>query len=222
MKTVIQDLLEKARDSLRKGEYSQLLSEVSHILALESQNIQAKELKAYALINQGDFDSGLKLLREVALHPNAPASALYEYGSLLLANDKASEAKTLLERAQKQLPNTFEILHDLATANAKLGHKQEALRQYEQAAQINPISSELFFNIGRIHDELFNEEKALICYQKSVEINPSFIDPWINMGIDLSLLRRYKESLSCYQKALVLNPAHDFLYCNIIQNEINL
>ena len=222
MKPAIQELLEKARDSLRKGEYSQLLSEVSNILALEPQNILGKELQAYALINLGDFDSGLKLLREVALHTNAPASALYEYGSLLLANDKASEAKAVLERAQKQLPNIFEILHDLATANAKLGHKQEALRQYEQAAQINPISSELFFNIGRIHDELFHEEKAIICYQKSVEINPSFIDSWINMGIDLSLLKRYEESLSCYQKALALNPKHDFLYGNCIQNEMHL
>ncbi|QWD35556.1 tetratricopeptide repeat protein [Polynucleobacter paneuropaeus] len=222
MEPVIQELLQKARDSLLKGEYAQLLSEASNIITLESQNIKAKELKAYALINLGDCDGGIRLLREVALHPNAPVSALYEYGSLLLAKDNASEAKAILERAQNQLPNTFEILHDLATANAKLGLKQEALKQYEQAAQINPNSAELFFNIGRLHDELFHEEKALACYQRSIDIDPSFIDPWINMGINLSLLKRYEESLGCYQKALVLNPAHDFLYGNSIQNEMYL
>jgi len=144
MKSVIQELLEKARDSLLKGDYSQLMSYVTQALAIESQNIQAKELKAYALINLGEFNNGFELLKWVALHPNAPISALYEYGSLLLAQDNASEAKAILERAQNQLPNSFEILHDLATANAKLGLKQEALRQYERAAQINPTSADLF------------------------------------------------------------------------------
>jgi predicted O-linked N-acetylglucosamine transferase (SPINDLY family) len=118
----------------------------------------------------------------------------------------------VLEKAFKLNPKTFEIAHDLATAYAALGRREEAIDLYQKAAAINQNSSELFYNIGRLYDDLYKEKEAIEFYQKAFEINPRFVEPLINIGTNLMVLGRDFEALQYFDKAFGLNPDFPYLY----------
>jgi len=211
MKTKIHKLLSNARIALQKGQLelsSQLLLE---ILQTEPDNFLAKELLAYVCGSQGDQDQARQLLKEVVADANAPLSALYEYGSILL-NINPRDAVLPLERAFRIAPNSFEVLHDLATAYACVGLKQEAVEKFSVAARINPNSSELFYNLGCLHDDLHNPIKANACYQKAMEIDSLFAKPRINLALNLNQVGRFEESIVLLQEALAIEPKADFIF----------
>ncbi|MBT8621680.1 tetratricopeptide repeat protein [Polynucleobacter paneuropaeus] len=216
------NLLPQAIADFQAGNFRKAQLAVEKILTAEPLNWAAKELLAYLYANQGESSKALGLLKEITDHPQSSVSALYEYGSLLIAESKPNDAIPLLEKALAQMPNSFEVLHDLATALAKVGRKTEALEQFQQAAKINGESSELFYNVGRLHDDLYQEEEAIACYKKSLMLSPDYVQSWINLGVDLSRAKKYDESQNCFKRALEIDPNVDFLLGDSIQAEMNM
>ncbi|MBT8603898.1 tetratricopeptide repeat protein [Polynucleobacter paneuropaeus] len=218
----ISNLLSQAIADFRAGHFTGAKAAVEKVLDLEPLNLGAKELLAYVYANEGENSKALRLLKEITDHPQSSVSALYEYGSLLIAESRPNDAIPLLEKALAQMPNSFEVLHDLATALAQSGRKIEALERYQQAARLNSGSTELFYNVGRLHDELFQEDEAITCYRKSLELNPANLKSWINLGVDLSKAKKYDESERCFKKALAIDPRVDFLLGDSIQAQMNM
>jgi len=216
------NLLSKAIADFQAGHFTNAKIVAEKVLDLDPLNVKAKELLAYVYANQGEPSKALDLLKELADDVTCSVYALYEYGSLLLLEAKTEDAIPVLERALKQLPNSFEVLHDLATALAQVGRKIEALERYQQAAKINGESSELFYNVGRLHDDLYQEQEAITCYKKSLALNPDYIQSWINLGVDLSRAKKYDESHGCFKRALEINPNVDFLLGDSIQADMNM
>ncbi|MBT8573499.1 tetratricopeptide repeat protein [Polynucleobacter paneuropaeus] len=218
----ISNLLSQAIADFRAGHFTGAKAAVEKVLDLEPLNLGAKELLAYVYANEGENSKALRLLKEITDHPQSSVSALYEYGSLLIAESRPNDAIPLLEKALAQMPNSFEVLHDLATALAQVGRKIEALERYQQAAKINSESSELFYNVGRLHDDLYQEEEAIACYKKSLMLSPGYVQSWINLGVDLSRAKKYDESQNCFKRALEIDPNVDFLLGDSIQAEMNI
>lgn len=221
MNSQTQELLLSATQALRDGQLGFSEKVLLKILDADPHSIAAKELLAYVYGGQGKQLRSQELLSEVANNPNAPLSALYEYGSLLLGVSP-QEAIEPLERALRIESNSFEVLHDLATAYANVGKKQEAIDLYVRAAEMNPNSPELFYNLGCLHDELFNSEKANTCYQKSLNLDPTFTKPRINLGLNLNKVGKFSEGLSLLEGALAIEPNLDFIFGNVLHAKMQL
>jgi predicted O-linked N-acetylglucosamine transferase (SPINDLY family) len=221
MSSQTQELLFSARQAFQEGRLTNSEQILLKLLAANPQNILAKELLAYVYAGQGDESRAQKILSEIVCDPEAPLSALYEYGALLLgiSPQKAIEP---LERAFKAAPQSFEVLHDLATAYACVGRKKDAVEKYDLAAQINPHSSRLFYNLGRLYDELLDSEKANACYRKALDLDPKFVKPRINLGLNLNQAGRFSEGLSMLEYALAIEPDVDFIFGNLLHAKMQL
>ncbi|MBT8562335.1 hypothetical protein G6717_07090 [Polynucleobacter paneuropaeus] len=221
MSSNVTELLSKASAAFQKGQLELSGQLLLGILKTEPGNLAAKELLAYVCGTQGDQYQALQLLKEVVDQPNSTLSALYEYGSLLL-NASPQEAIEPLERAFRLQPNSFEVLHDLATAYAHVGRRKDAINKYEAAVRINRDSYELFYNLGRLHDELLNSEKANACYAKSLAINPQYVKSLINLALNLNQSGRFDEGIALLEQVLALEPNADFIFGNWLHSKMQL
>jgi len=207
--------LEKVRHLMEEGEFSIALEKLKNLNNIYPQNTKIKEYIGYTCYGLGNKKDGDIWLKNAAEKEDCSASTLYEYGSLLL-EESPNSAKLYLERALKKNPESFEVLHDLASACALSGDKERALDLYLQASQIKLDSAELVYNIARIYDEKKKEAKAIEYYRIAVQLDPSFVSAWINLGLDLNYFGLYEESIECLKKALTLSPQHDLIFGDYI------
>ena len=158
MTNSIEAILLEAKNQFQKRNFEGSVDLLTKI-PLGIRNLQVLELLAYSYGNLGDLSKAIELLNKLSKDPRCPVTALYEYGSLMLQRGgKNIEAIHILERALKNAPQSFEILHDLASAYALEGRKEDALEKYLMAYKIKPNSSELLYNIGRIYDDFFSRK----------------------------------------------------------------
>jgi tetratricopeptide (TPR) repeat protein len=88
-------------------------------------------------------------LREKAEREPASFTANLDLGKILMTDGKSREATPYLERAEQLSSNQSqhaqaELHHLLATAQEKLGHSLEAVREYQRAAELDPNEAYLF------------------------------------------------------------------------------
>jgi predicted O-linked N-acetylglucosamine transferase (SPINDLY family) len=218
----IYELLDRARESLKIGNFEESRKWSKQALFIESANNQAKELLAYCEHGLGNKSEAMKLYKELILNPACSISILYEYGSVLIESGLQFDAIMQLERALKLAPTSFEILHDLATAYALAGKNKEAIEKYRLASQINPNSSELFYNLGCLHDEVAEISMANECYRRSISLDSYPVESLINLGINQIRMGNPIEGQSILQEALKINPEANFIYGDLKHSKMNV
>ena len=216
------DLFRSAQRALENGLFEDVVSKANRVLAIEPNNIQAMELIAYGFGNQGDTKRALFFLSQVVKSPKASGSALYEYGSALIEENKLGDGIKCLERALILLPTSYEVLLDLGAAYAKQGHQTKAIEKLEQAIVLRNDAYEAYFNIGRLYDECNQYQKGIEYYQKTLEIKKDFFPALVNMAVDLILLKDWEGGLKYFKKAETLHPRAEFLFGEIMQAELYL
>jgi len=169
-------------------------------------NPKANELLAYIQSNQGNDELSHQYLLKACQNNKGSASAFYYLGSSFLKKNQFSEAKECFLEALNKAGDFFEGLHDLATACASLGEKEDALVYYQKALVLKDDSYELFYNIGKIFDELKRHEQALDAYERAIRLNPHFPEAWFNKASALNDLKRYEEALHAFRKSLDIQP----------------
>jgi predicted O-linked N-acetylglucosamine transferase (SPINDLY family) len=217
----MQDLLSRAAKDLSEGKLVSSKTILLQALNMDPCSIAVKELLAYVYGRQGDLKIAELLLKEVIEEPQAPLSALYEYGSLLL-DEFPEVAIRPLERALQIEPNSFEVLHDLATAYARVGRRKEAIEKYFAASAINNNSSELFYNIGRLFDEVFDHGKANEFYKKSLAIDPTFVGSQTNFGLNLCRAGLQEEGIRLLESALRIQPNIDYIFGDLMHAKMQI
>jgi predicted O-linked N-acetylglucosamine transferase (SPINDLY family) len=216
----IASLLGEAETAYVLGNISVARQTLYKILSDNPENARANELFAYIVGNENTSTSrqdAVRYLRVASRQDDCSAKCLYELGSILLEDGhELDEALLLFMRAEKLVPLSFEILHDLATVHAKMGREKLALQKYIQASQIKKDSAELLYNIAKLYDNAFDYKNAIIYYDKAIEIAPNFIEAIINRSNNSLALGDYLQALTFANRAYALNPNADYLYGHIV------
>jgi predicted O-linked N-acetylglucosamine transferase (SPINDLY family) len=176
------------------------------IIESDSCNSKANELLAYIASNQGNHELAHQLLSRACQEKEASANAFYYLGDSFLKKNQFQESKECFTEALNKAGDFFEGLHDLATACASLGEKEDALFWYQKALTINNDSYELFYNLGKIFDELKRHSQALDAYERSIMLKPDFAEAWFNKGCALNDLKRYQEALEAFRASIAIQP----------------
>jgi len=176
------------------------------IIEVDFSNSKANELLAYVESNQGNHELAHQLLMRACQDKQASANAFYYLGSSFLKKNQFQDAKDCFTKALNKAGDFFEGLHDLATACASLGEKEDALVYYQKALALRNDSYELFYNIGKIFDELKRHERALDAYDHAIRLNPNFAEAWFNKASALNDLKRYPEAIEAFRKAIDIQP----------------
>jgi tetratricopeptide (TPR) repeat protein len=101
---------------------------------------------------------------------------------------------------------SFEVLHNLGLAYAKLLLHTDAVQQFGLANDINPDSYELHTNWGASLKNLGLFKESLAHLSKAAEIEPKDSNIWLNRGVTLDALNLPEQAIESYDTALQINP----------------
>jgi protein O-mannosyl-transferase len=115
-----------------------------------------------------------------------------------------------------------EMAHfNLGNAFLQKGRMEEAIAQYQKAAQINPDYAEAHYNLGTALLQKGSVDEAIVHFQKTLQIKPGFVKTHYNLGTALLQKGRADEAIVHFQKALLINPddadAHNNLGFALLQ-----
>ncbi|HZY18587.1 MAG TPA: tetratricopeptide repeat protein [Ramlibacter sp.] len=210
----IPQLLAIGEQSFRSGNHAAARSIFEQILATQPRHSRASECLAYILGRAGQGQAAQRLLEVACEDPDCSAEALYYLGASYLHQDRAPLAIPCFERALRKAGDFFEGLHELGTAQSRVGDFAGALSSYQQAARLNPKSFQAHFNLGRMHDELRQFAAAADSYGRAIALQPDFAPAWSNRGIARSELQQHTQALADHEQATRLDPGDPEAWTN--------
>ena len=185
-KTLLEELISKTQDKLRKNELKTQLDEVNAALL----GLQTKRLR--------------QTLKDADLPPE---ETLIANGRKRLQPQQVNSIKKVIAEL-KTLP-PFASVQDLLTlGNAYYYAEQfkDAKDTYDKILNLNPDEPATLTNRGVTYDELGRYDKALADYNRSLELEPDDSVALTNRGVTYRHLKRYDEALADYNRALELRP----------------
>ncbi len=120
----------------RSGESAKAISVFDAALALDANDFAAKEGKALALMENGDFETPVMLLDEVIKADPARWRALNAMGILFSIRDMQAEAQSYFEAALKQNPSSPTIHNNMGLSLALAKQYDEAIANLIKASHL--------------------------------------------------------------------------------------
>jgi tetratricopeptide (TPR) repeat protein len=82
--------------------------------------------------------------------------------------------------------NLAAYYNNLADADAKSGKPDDAVKAYEQAAQLNPAgASQYYYNMGAVFTNAGRLDEAIVAFDKSIAADPAKADAYYQKGVNL-------------------------------------
>ncbi|MHA1299417.1 MAG: tetratricopeptide repeat protein [Candidatus Helarchaeota archaeon] len=138
----------------------------------------------------------------------------------LLFEKKYEKAIKIFKKILKSRPNDIGIRKSIGIAYFELGNYQNALKNFQIAAEIEDSDSELWSYIGKVYIIKNEKEKALWCFQKAIEIDKDMIDEefqdLIGFGIEKKIKSLKNEGIIPIDPDL--EPKH--IVCNNCKKKI--
>ncbi len=148
------------------------------------------------------------------------ASAWSNFGNLILDQNKPDEALIHFRFAQVLAPDRATIMHDTATALARLGRLEEAVVAYRASLALDGQSAMCWNNLGWVLFQLGRPNEAIDKFRRSIALSPDLPEP--HMCLAMTLLRlgqfgegwreyewRWKSSAQQFAKKLRTEPQWD-------------
>ena len=173
------EMYQQALAALRAGNPTGAEQFLRAILKIKPNHIGALNLLTAALIQLSRYDEAERCA-QLALETNARSDVtFYNYGIILKALKRPSEALQLFNRALAINPNVADSFNNRGTVLNELRRHAEALSDFDRAISINPDYAEAFFNKGNTLLALGSQEAALTAYNRAVTLRPSFTEAWL-------------------------------------------
>jgi tetratricopeptide (TPR) repeat protein len=118
------------------------------------------------------YDKAIKL-NNFSGEPTLNAECHYQRGSILILEERWTEAARDFERALESDSSHYWAHIALANTYYELNKTQEAILLLEKAIELEPNKKQAYRNLGKIHQAIFEYEAALSMYYKALEIDPN-------------------------------------------------
>jgi len=119
-----------------------------------------------------------------------------------------AEAISWFDRAIESDPTMAYAWHDRGMCLRELGNDEEALRNFDTAAELMPAEEELLISradmlkrIGILRGQKNVIDAAVMAYNKVLEINPNRVDAWNNLGMCMKELGNNELSRRYYDRS---------------------
>jgi WD40 repeat protein/tetratricopeptide (TPR) repeat protein len=92
---------------------------------------------------------------------------------------------------------------------------QEALKVYQQLAELMPTEPMVWHHLGYTHDKSGEPEKAIAAYSRAIDLDPKDAVSWNNRGSKYHELRQLDKATTDYRQAIALEPNEPALHINL-------
>ncbi len=166
------------------------------------------EREAIALINRGEADTALRVLRDgLALFPG-DKDLLLGVAMAHLALGNFVPAVQVLEPLRAAHPQWGDVHQGLVEAFLAMGRKKQAVEIAMEAIGPHEEDAEFVHGIGVMlyeHDLL---REARQCYKRAFELNPQYAVAFLGAGVCTHRLGDVDTAIRCVNEALRINPSY--------------
>jgi protein O-mannosyl-transferase len=149
----------------------------------------------------------------------------YDQAMQMGSNDLAVAWYSQNNRVQNALYyyyNTYRVnlkdptqLYNLANAAAKIGHWDDAIRDYRLALQITPNQPDILNNLGLALAQNRQLTQAAACFEATLKLQPDSVDAHNNLATILFAQTNFAGAAQHFEAALQLSPGDPRICANI-------
>jgi tetratricopeptide (TPR) repeat protein len=170
---------------------------------------------ANQLLDQNLTDDAVRYLYRIVETAGDPADpnarrelgdTLYFLGVLHELRRETSEARDVLTKAGRLLPNDVRIRGQLGKLLLRIGEFAEAAGELSAAVRINPSDLELSQHLGVTLYQLNETERAIGVLRQVVDKNPQNATAWYFLGNAELESGRFTQAIESYRKATAAAP----------------
>jgi len=164
---------------------AEALKSFERSIGLNESCVECRFWKAKCLLELGKTDAGLELLREVSQDRLWGAKAAYQMGAAFLQSGEADSAVFYLEKAVEEDPTKPAWYNVLASAYARAGRTDEAVKAYEKAGGLAKQKSHFQYEQGRLLLGEGKAEEAAKLFQAALDEDSSLAPAWLGLAFSL-------------------------------------
>ena len=209
-KTIEIMMVDLAQRQLHRRE-TQLAKAISDkVVARDPQNVQARSVKGYAALKEGNLDQAAKIFDQLA-QDKGKAQIVGKEGqaAVLAQKGQSDQALKLVAEIESKAPNrayTEMIKGDIL---AQKGETAAAGKAYQKAVA-SPVAqpfqkAEAYNRLGQYQAHKGAFAQANKMYDQAVALDPYYIEPTSNKGVAYEKQGKWQEALAQYRKTLELN-----------------
>jgi tetratricopeptide (TPR) repeat protein len=145
--------------------------------------------------------------------PRTRPEVIYNYGVVLMHQNKLPEAITQLQRVVKERPQMSTAWQALAQCLQNTGRDPEAIAACQQALALQP-DAKVSFQLGVLYQKNKKIDDAIAAYQKTLELEPAVAGAQFNLGICLNEAKRYDEAAKAFDRLVEIEGVTYRAYYN--------
>jgi len=127
--------------------------------------------------------------------------------SVYLTKNDFQHSVSILESAEKAVPDDFRVNFFLGVAYSRVGRNPDAARVLEKAHQISPRDTEAIAQLALVYDSMKRPEESDSLYEEAIRINPDFALALNNYAYSLAERGlQLERALTMARKALEAAP----------------
>jgi protein O-GlcNAc transferase len=203
----LDNTFQRAVAALQVGNLDKAGKLFKDVLRRQPRHLAALNLLAVVFIQCNKFVDAELYLRRALAQDAKSDTTLYNYGVVLKALNRPSEALERFTQALTLNPAVAETWNNRGTVLNDLRFYERAIDDFDKATQLNPRYADAFCNKGKSLFLLDCFPESLSAYEKAVAINPDLADAWLGRGNTLRALKRIDDASAAYERALYLRPA---------------
>lgn len=162
-------------------------------------------LSTVTVIQTGYWKDSLSLFGHAVKVTKGNDTALLDFGVALYDHDRYDEALAAYQQALQVQP-AADIYKNIGSTLVKKGQLEDALTNYERAAQMNPKAADMQYFWADTLKSLGRTNDALAHYEEAVRLAPDDAFYHHHLGTVLTAVGKTDEALSQYAEAARLDP----------------
>lgn len=162
--------------------------------------------RAVKLLNSGDYERGIRLLRAVQKIDPENEIMLFNLGMALSDKMELKEAIGLLTKLVELNPTSANAFISLGVALSRAGQSEEAFANLRKACELEPDNPYAHRNLGGLLAKTGKTKEAIPHFQKLTTLLPSEPVGWFGLGEALAAEDRASEADAAFRRVLELSP----------------
>ncbi len=214
MSQIHRQTLQRALALHQQGQLAQAIRQYDMVLALDSGNFDALQLKGLALYQSGEARVAIDLLNK-AIRRKADMPQVYNNRGLAQqALGNRAAALQDFSKAISLAPSYAEAHCNKGIVLREMKRLEEATACCTQALKLNPNMPAFYNALGVVRSDAGDWTTAMGLFETSLALQPADVGVIVNRANALREMKRHAEALAGYDQAIRLQPRHAEVYSN--------